>query len=67
LLRCYENLYRFFDKLNIIDSSSKYFRLATITKDSLYSIEKFRLAQEITFGEQLRRKEEIQKKNCLAK
>ena len=65
LLRCYENLYRFFDKLNIIDSSSKYFRLATITKDSLYSIEKFRLAQEITFGEQLRRKEEIQKKIAL--
>jgi signal transduction histidine kinase len=62
LLRCYENLYRFFDKLNMVDSSSKYFRLATIAKDSLYNVEKMKLVQQISFDEQLRKQEEAQQR-----
>jgi len=64
LLRCYENLYRYFDKLKMMDSSNKYFRLATNIKDSLYSIEKLKLVQEITFNEQLKNQEEIQKQRA---
>ncbi|HEU5166161.1 MAG TPA: hypothetical protein VFU29_11505, partial [Chitinophagaceae bacterium] len=64
LLRCYEYLYKFFDKLNMPDSSNKYFRLATVIKDSLYDVEKLRLVQNISFNELQKSQEEIQKQRA---
>ena len=57
LLRSYEYLNKSFEKTNQQDSANKYFRLAMITKDSLYSVEKTRVIQSISLGEQLRQQE----------
>ena len=54
LLRAYEYLYKNFDAAGNHDSVSKYFRLAMIAKDSLYSMEKTRNVESMNFREQLR-------------
>ncbi len=65
LLKTYESLYKFFDKVNYPDSSNKYFRLATVIKDSLYNIEKIKLIQDVTFNQQLHEQEEKGRKLAL--
>lgn len=57
-------LHRFYTYLNECfegtaspDSANQYFRLASITKDSLYSMEKTRLVQSMSFTEQLRQQD----------
>ena len=56
-MRAYEYLYKHFDETGKHDSVSKYFRLAIITKDSLYSMEKTRSTEALNFREQLRQQE----------
>lgn len=57
LLRSYNYLNQYFEEAAIPDSANKYFRLAMITKDSLYNMEKARLIQSMSFAEQLRQQE----------
>lgn len=57
LLRSYEYLYQNFDVTKQQDSINKYFRLAMTMKDSLYSLEKMKNMQTLSFREQLRQKE----------
>ncbi len=53
LLRSYEALSKSFEASGKTDSSNIYFRLATVTKDSIYSVEKTNKIQAINFKEQL--------------
>lgn len=57
LLRSYQYLYQNFDLVKKHDSINKYFRLAMTMKDSLYSLEKMKNMQTLSFREQLRQKE----------
>jgi hypothetical protein len=56
-MRSYEYLYKSFEKTNQQDSVNKYFRLAMMTKDSLYTLEKIKAVQALGFREQLREQE----------
>jgi tetratricopeptide (TPR) repeat protein len=53
LLRAYKYLYAGYDALHQIDSSNKYFRLATVLKDSLFDIDKIKAVQAVTLREQM--------------
>ena len=55
--RAYDYLYQAYENTNTKDSANKYFRLATITKDSLYSTQKTRQTQAIDFREQSRKQQ----------
>ncbi|MEO7486734.1 MAG: ATP-binding protein, partial [Ferruginibacter sp.] len=52
LQKGYELLYMSFEKAGTADSALKYFKLSTITKDSLYSQQKSKQVQAINFREQ---------------
>lgn len=56
-MRAYEYLYKSFEQTNQQDSLNKYFRLAMITKDSLFSMEKIKSIQALSFREELRQQE----------
>lgn len=56
-MRSYEYLYKSFEQTNQPDSLNKYFRLTMLTKDSLFSFEKIKSIQALTFQEQLRQQE----------
>ena len=56
-MRAYEYLYKSFEATNKQDSVNKYFRLAMTTKDSLFSIEKMKSVQALSFREELRQQE----------
>lgn len=56
-LRAYEYLYKSFEQTNQQDSLNKYFRLAMLTKDSLFDIEKIKNIQSLTFREEMRQQE----------
>jgi len=57
LLRSYQYLSQCYEETNKPDSANKYFRLAMIEKDSLFSMEKTKLVQSISFTEHLRQQE----------
>lgn len=57
LLRSYQYLNQCYEETNKPDSANKYFRLAAIVKDSLFSIEKTKLVHSLSFTEQLRQQE----------
>lgn len=57
LLRSYQYLSQYFEKTNKMDSANKYFRLAVIAKDSIFSMDKARLIQSMSFAEQLRQQD----------
>lgn len=57
LLKSYTVIFQAYEKTNRHDSANKYFRLAAVTKDSLYTIEKLNYTQNINFREQLRQQE----------
>ena len=54
LLKSYETLYKSFEATGKADSVNRYFRLATVAKDSIYSTEKTSNIQAISYREQLR-------------
>jgi len=56
-MRAYEYLYKSFEQTNNQDSLNKYFRLAMTTKDSLFSMEKIKSIQALSFREDLRQQE----------
>jgi len=56
-MRAYEYLYKSFEQTNDQDSLNKYFRLAMTTKDSLFSLEKIKSIQALSFREDLRQQE----------
>jgi len=56
-MRAYEYLYKSFEQTNQQDSLNKYFRLAMTTKDSLFSLEKIKSIQALSFREDLRQQE----------
>lgn len=56
-LRTYEYLYKSFDETGRPDSSNKYFRLAAIVKDSLFSMEKVKAIEAAGFSALLRQQE----------
>lgn len=56
-MRAYEYLYKSFEQTNQQDSLNKYFRLAMMTKDSLFSLEKIKNIQALSFREELRQQE----------
>ncbi|MEO6489206.1 MAG: tetratricopeptide repeat protein [Ferruginibacter sp.] len=57
LLKSCEALYKSFEATGREDSLNKYFRLATVAKDSIYSTKKTSNIQAISFREQLRQQE----------
>jgi len=57
LLRSYNYLNQCYEETHKPDSANKYFRLAVIAKDSLFSIEKTRFVQSMSFTEQMRQQE----------
>lgn len=57
MLKSYTVICEVYEATNKQDSANKYFRLAAITKDSLYTIEKLNYAQTISFREQLKEQE----------
>jgi len=56
-MRAYEYLYKSFEQTNQQDSLNKYFRLAMMTKDSLFTLEKIKNIQALGFREELRQQE----------
>ncbi|MEP6674755.1 MAG: hypothetical protein ABJA78_06360 [Ferruginibacter sp.] len=56
-MRSYECLYKSFEATKHEDSLNRYFRLAMITKDSLFNIEKTKSIEALGFREQLRQQE----------
>ena len=56
-MRSYEYLYKSFEQTNQQDSMNKYFRLAMLTKDSLFNLEKIKNIQALGFREELRQQE----------
>lgn len=56
-MRAYEYMYKSFEQTNNQDSLNKYFRLAMTTKDSLFSLEKIKSIQALSFREDLRQQE----------
>ena len=56
-MRSYEYLYKSFEQTNSQDSLNKYFRLAMLTKDSLFNQEKIRNMQSLTFREDMHQQE----------
>ncbi len=64
-LRSYEYLYKIFEETKKQDSVNKYFRLAMTAKDSLFSIEKTKSIEALSFREELRQQEvEIEKQKA---
>lgn len=62
LLTAYESMYKIFERTNQQDSLNKYFRLAMLTKDTLFNVEKNKVVQAMAFEEKLREQEiEMQK------
>ena len=61
-MRAYEYLYKSFEQTNQQDSLNKYFRLAMLTKDSLFTLEKIKNIQALSFREQLRQQEIAEEK-----
>lgn len=57
MMEAYELLYKDYEQKDQQDSVNKYFRLAMSTKDSLFTIEKNRNIQVLSFSEQVRQKE----------
>jgi tetratricopeptide (TPR) repeat protein len=57
LMKSYKVLYTLFEESGKLDSSNKYFRLAMIARDSVYSVEKANNIQSISFREQLEQQE----------
>lgn len=57
LLRSYQYQSESYDAQKNTDSAYKYFRMASVLKDSLYDIEKLRNVESISFREQLKEKE----------
>lgn len=55
--RSYRYLSQYFEENNMPDSANKYFRMSVIAKDSLFSMEKTRLFESMSFTEQLRQQE----------
>lgn len=58
MLQSYESLYHNFEKKEQQDSIFKYFRLAMMTKDSLFTMEKNRSLQSANFQEEVRLREQ---------
>jgi tetratricopeptide (TPR) repeat protein len=58
LMKSYKVLYTLFEENGRQDSSNKYFRLAMIARDSVYSVEKSNNIQTISFRMQLQQQEE---------
>ncbi|MEO6252121.1 MAG: hypothetical protein ABIO79_02415 [Ferruginibacter sp.] len=56
-MRSYEYLYKSFEETKKQDSVNKYFRLAMTAKDSLYSMDKTRNMEAMSFREQMRQQE----------
>ncbi len=56
-MRSYEYLYKSFEETKNQDSVNKYFRLAMTAKDSLYSMDKTRNMEAMSFREQMRQQE----------
>jgi len=56
-LKSYEYLYKSFDETGRQDSSNKYFRLAAVLKDSLFSTEKVKAIEAAGFSALLRHQE----------
>jgi hypothetical protein len=56
-MRSYEYLYKIFEQTNRQDSVNKYFRLAMTIRDSLYSTEKTKSMEALSFREQMRQQE----------
>ena len=56
-LRSYEYLYKSFEETKKQDSVNKYFRLVVTAKDSLFSTEKTKNLEAMSFREQLRQQE----------
>lgn len=50
-------MHQLFDKENKQDSANKYFRLAAIAKDSVFSLQKSQNVQALAYREQLRQNE----------
>ncbi len=65
-MRAYEYLYKCFEQTNQQDSLNKYFRLAMLTKDSLFNIEKVKSIQALSFREDMRQQEIAAEKQKLA-
>ena len=67
LLKAYDNLYLAYEKTGPLDSAFKYYRLAVITKDAIYSSDKTKQVQSVNMREQNRiqsiEQEKIQLKN----
>jgi tetratricopeptide (TPR) repeat protein len=61
-MRAYEYLYKSFEQTNQQDSLNKYFRLAMLTKDSLFNLEKIKNIQALGFREELRQQEIAEEK-----
>ena len=61
-MRSYEYLYKSFEQTNQPDSLNKYFRLAMLTKDSLFNMEKMQSIQALTFREEMRQQEIAEEK-----
>ena len=57
LMKSYQVLYTLFEESGRQDSSNKYFRLAMIARDSVYSVEKANNIQTISFRVQLQHQE----------
>jgi len=57
LLRSYQYLSQYFEETNKPDSANKYFRLAVVAKDSIFSMDKARLIQSMSYAEQLRQQD----------
>jgi tetratricopeptide (TPR) repeat protein len=58
MVTAYENLNRIYEKTGQEDSMNKYFRLAMLTKDSMFTMEKSRMVQALAFKDQQRQQEE---------
>ncbi|HET6767854.1 MAG TPA: hypothetical protein VFH08_10660, partial [Chitinophagaceae bacterium] len=56
-MQAFDWLYKTYEKLNKQDSAFKYFRLAAIAKDSIFSMEKNRSIQAMEFQEKIRQQE----------
>ena len=57
VMRCYEYLYKSFEKTNRQDSVNTYFRKAMTIKDSIFNLEKIKNIQALSFREELRQQE----------
>lgn len=63
-MRSYEYLYKSYEQIHQQDSLNKYFRLAMLTKDSLFNLEKMKSIQSLSFREEMRQ-QEIEAENLM--